>query len=842
MERLVGEYRFALRRLARQPLFTLATVGTLALGIGATTAIFAVVNGVVLRSLPYPDADRLVVVGHRANSGGRGMPDGGYLYYAERATTLDRLAAYIESSATVTGTGEPLEIGIVTATPSLFATLGVTPFIGRGFTPEDAEPGAPPVAVVSHGYWQRVLGGDRDAIGKPILEGARSVIVGILPAGFTFPRPDATVVFGNPFEAPDVYLPLYINRSNARFGNFMYQAVGRLAPAASAEAAQRELSRLMPEAAEAYPGSGALGGITPRGLVEGGYAPVVTTVKDAIVGDLGRVLWILMGAVGLVLLIAAANVANLLLVRAESRRGEIAIQRALGADRGELIRSLVSESVLLAAAGGALGLYLAGLASGTLVYFAPVDLPRIDQVRIEPTVVAFAFGLSALLGLALGVLPALRQARIEVGSGLQTVGRGKSTDRTHARRQDGLVALQVALALVLLVGSGLLLRTFWNLRAVAPGFDPRNVLTLRLSLGEGLVRGAGYNDGPDDAVRSRFMLDLMARLQALPGVERAAFTADLPLDDGQFFDYVAVEGAIPDDPAQATSALRVFMGPGYLAAIGARLAAGRELEAVEFARHPRSVVVNQAFAQQRWPNQSPIGKRLLQYWERVNPGQDVWYTVVGVVDDIRETSLMTAAEPTVYLPTIFLPEGGFFMWVSNMVAVLRTSVEPAALIPAVRAAVHEFHPEIPITRVETLEGLTSRSFQQVTFAMLLLVVAGAVSTVLALVGVYGTVAYVVSQRAREYGIRMAVGATSRDIRHSVLRRAGAMGGVGVVFGLVGALLAGSVLESLLFGVATTDPAVILPVAAALFAVVLTAALVPAARAGRVDPVDAIRAE
>lgn len=842
MERSVREARFAVRRLARQPLFTLAAVATLALGIGATTAIFAVVKGVVLEPLPYPDADRLVHVGHRAMSGGRGMPDGGYLYYAEHATTLDHLAAYIEASETVTGTGEPLEIGMIGATPSLFATLGVTPAMGRGFTPDDAQPGAAPVAVISYGYWQRVLGGDPNAMGKPILEGARSIVVGILPPGFTFPRPEASVVFGNRFEEPDVYLPQFINPTNARFGNFMYQAVGRLAPGASPEAAQRELSRLMPQAAEAYPGSGALGGLSPEALREGDYTPVVTTLKDAIVGDLARVLWILMGAVGLVLLIAAANVANLFLVRAESRRGEIAVQRALGAGRGETMRSLVSESAILSAAGGVIGLYLAWLATDTLVSFAPADLPRLDQVRIDPSVAALALGLSLLLGLVLGVVPALRHTRVEVSGGLATVGRGRTATRAERRSQHGLVAFQVALSLMLLVGSGLLLRTFSNLRAVEPGFDPHNVLTLRLSLGEGLVRGAGYSDGPDDAVRSRFMLDLVSGLEELPGVERAAFTADLPLDDGQFYDYVAVEGALPEDPAQATSALRVFIGPGYLSTIGARFVAGRDLEAREFAEQPRSVVVNQAFARQRWPNEDPVGKRLLQYWERVNPDDDVWYTVVGVVEDIREASLMAPAEATVYLPTVFLPEGGFFMWISNMVAVLRMSVEPETLIPTVREAVHRFHPEIPITRIETLEQLTARSFQQLTFAMLLLIIAGVVSTVLALVGVYGTVAYVVSRRTREFGIRIAVGATSKDVRLSVLRQAGMMGGIGVALGVIGALLSGRVLESLLFGAATTDPGVILSVAAGLLLAVLGAALAPAVRAGRVDPVEAIRAE
>lgn len=842
MEQLIREARFALRRLARRPLITLATVGTLGLGIGAATAIFTVVDGVVLRPLPYPRPDELVLVGHRSASGKLGMPDGGYFYYLDHASTLESLAVYIESSSTVAGAGEPVELGIIQATPSLFPTLGVTPFLGRAFSPDDAKPGAPPVAVVSYGYWQRMLGGDPEAVGKPILRGEKFTVAGVLPAGFEFPRPEATVVFGNPFEAPDIYVPLSLDRSVARFGNFMYQGIGRLAPGATPEGAERELSRLMPQAAETFTGSESLGGITPEGLRKGRYRPVVATAKDAIVGDLARVLWILMAAVSGVLVIAAANVANLFLVRAEARRGEIAIQRALGAGRRALVRSSLCESTLLAAAGGALGLLLAWLGTGVLLHFAPRDLPRLDEVSVDPTVVAFAAGLTLLLGIAFGCAPLFHGAQREVGAELRAAGRGETAGHAQRRGRQLLVVVQVALALVLLVASGLLLRTVANLWRVEPGFDRTHVLTLRLSLGDNLVRGAGYDDGPDDAVRSRFMIDLVDRLAALPGVEKAAFTADLPLDGAEFHDYVAVEGAFPENVAAATKAMRVFIGPGYLDALGARLAAGRELEAREFAVQPRSVVVNQAFAAQRWPNENPVGKRLMQYWSGSSPQGDVWYTVAGVVEDIREASLMTPAEPTVYLPTVFLPDGGFAMWVSNMAVVLRTAGPPEALIPSVRAAIHDFQPEIPINTAETLEHLTARSFQQVTFAMVLLILAGAVSSVLALVGIYGTVAYVVSRRTREFGVRIALGASGRDIRGSVLGRAGAMGACGIALGLAGAAVAGRVLESLLFGVATTDPVVIAAVAVGLFAAVVVASLAPAARAAAVDPVEAMRVE
>lgn len=842
MSTWIYDVRHALRRSLRRPGFTLAVVVTLGLGIGATTSIFSIVNEVILRPLPYPDPDRVVLVGHGGTASSLGMPDAGYLHYSARASTLESLAVYLESSSTVAGTGEPLELGIIRATPSLMQVLGVAPALGRGLTEADAEPGAEPVAVVTHGFWLRHLGGDSEALGKPVLEGTNITVAGILPAGFEFPRPEATVVFGNRFEAPDVFLALRLDPSVARFGNFMYQGIGRLAPGATPESAQEELGLLMLEAAEAFPGAEGRGGFTPEGLREQGYAPVVMTVKDSIVGDIAQVLWILMGAVGIVLFIATANVANLFLVRAETRRDEIAIRRALGAGRGHLVRSFLFESLLLASVGGAIGVVLTSLATRTLLRFAPGDVPGLEQVSIGPPVLVFAATVSLAVGLIFGIAPLLRTSRLAVGAELASGGRAATNTGSRRRGQELLAMTQVGLTLVLLVGCGVLVRTFQNLRDVNPGFEPTNVLTVQLSLGENLVRGAGYDDGPNDAVRSRFMLDLMDRLDDLPGVEAAAFTADLPLDGAEWRDFVEVEGALPDDAAVATKALRVFMGPGYLDAIGARLRTGRELRPEEFADQPRSVIVNHTFAEQRWPGESPLGKRLLQYWSDVDPQTDVWYTVVGVVEDIRETSLMTAAEPTIYLPTIFLPEGGFAMFVSNMVAVLRTSGPPHTHFTAIREAIQASHPELPINNVETLVDLTSRSFQQVTFAMVLLIIAGVVSAALGLVGIYGTVAYVVSQRTREFGLRMALGASARDVKWGVLRSAGKVGASGLVVGLLGALVAGRALESLLFGVATTDPVVILVVVSALFALVLAASFVPAARAAAIDPVEAIRTE
>lgn len=831
------ELRHAARRLARRPGFTAAAIGTLGLGIGATTAIFSVVEGVLLRPLPYPDAGRLVAVHHMSPGNRLGMPAAGYFYYGDHATTLFGLALYLESSSPIAGTGAPLELGIIQATASLLPMLGVRPALGRLLLDSDAEPGAPPVAVITHGYWVHQLGSDPAVIGKPVLEGSNTLVVGVLPADFRFVRPEASITFGNPFADPDVYVPLEgLDRSKQRFGNFMYQSIGRLAPGATPESALAELKKLMPEAAEAYSGS-----FTPAGLAEGGYAPVVTDLKASVVGDTVRVLWIVQAAVAFVLLIAVANVANLFLVRAESRRGEISVRRALGASGWALARVFLSESLLLAVFGGAVGVALAAGSTGVLLRLAPDLIPRLDQVGPDMRVLLFAAVVTGLAGLVFAAAPLARAVRVEIGSTLGEEGRGGTIGRERRRLRETLVVAQIALAVVLLVASGLLLRTFDNLRSVRPGFDGSHTLTVRLSLSGSILRAAGRTERAADLARSRFMIEVADRLGALPGVESAGFTGDLPLDDNTWYDFVAVEGAFPADLAHATKALRVFMGPGYLKAIGAPLLRGRELEASDFADQPRAVVVNRSFAEQRWPGQEAVGRRLLQYWDGMDPTRDVWYTVVGVVGDIREVSLMTPPEPTVYLPTAFLPDGDFAMFVSNMIAVVRTTGEPGAVLPRVLDELRARYPEVPITRAETADRFVARSFQDVSFAMFLLIIAATVSVALGIVGIYGTVAYVVGQRRREFGVRIALGASGWDVRRSVLRHGSLTAAAGIGIGIPCALASARVLQAMLFGVGAGDPLVYGGVAGGLLVLVLAAAIVPAGRAADVDPVEAMKA-
>lgn len=828
LEGVARDLKHAARGLRKSPAFAATAVLTFGLGIGATTAIFTVLDGVVLRPLPYTDGSRIVRISHSDGDGDRlGIPSAGYLFYGENASTLGSLAAYLEVSEPLVGTGGPLELGTIYATPELFDVLGVAPLHGRAFDARDAEPGAPDVAVLMHAFWVRRYGADPDVIGQEVLPGSGVEIIGVMPPEFEFVRPDPTIAFGNAIEVPQILAPLTIREEGARFGNFIYQGIARLGPGASAEAAQRELTSLMPRAAETYPG-----GHTVASLREGGHHPLVVPVKDALVGRAASTLWLLLGAVGFVLLISIANVANLFVARADARSREIAVRRSLGAGSGALARAAFSEGLLLAVVGGGLGVLLALAGTQALLGLAPSDIPRLDEVAFRPAVLVFAAALTIAAGLGFGAFPLLRFGRVEARSALGRDSRGGTAGRDRQQLRRGLVAAQVALALVLLVGAALLGRTFQNLRAVDPGFESEGVLTLKLSLPD---RYEG------DVGRSRFLVGLTERLEGLPGVERATFAGDLPLDAGLWRDAVDLEGALSESQADQVSALRVFIGPGYLATIGARILRGRELERREFDDYPRTAVVNEAFVRQRWPDgENPIGRRIMQAGN--DPEADVWYTVVGVVADIREASLMDPPEPTVYLPTAFNPDDDYAMFVSNMPVLVRTAGDPTTLFASVEREIHAIDPEIPINQVMTLARLEARSFQQVSFATVLVLVAAGVALILGIIGIWGVVAYLVSLRTREFGIRIALGATPRHLRTGIVREALGIGGAGLAAGLAVAILLTGVLRSMLYGVRATDPVTYVLVCAVLLVAVVLAALGPARRATSVDPVDAIRAD
>ena len=575
------------------------------------------------------------------------------------------------------------------------------------------------------------------------------------------------------------------------------------------------------------------GGHTRESLDEGHYLPIVETLKNAVVGDVGRVLWILMGTVSLVLLIAAANVANLFVLRAESMQKELAVRTALGASRRSMVRWFLAEGLTLSMLGGVLGLAIASIGTRAVLRLVPGDLPRMDEFGADPAVLGFALAVSLIAGVLFGLVPVARSRNLDVAL---TIGSNRNATDGRSRRgtREALVVGQVAFALILLVGSGLLLRTFTSLRSVDPGFGDSNVVTFKLALD-----GSQF-DG--ELQRAQFMLNVADRVAQLPGITHTAFSADLPVDGNEWSDAIVTPDAIPEPGALGAISLRVFVGAGYLKAIGAELVRGRELEALDFADYPRVAVVNQAFVEQRWPGEDPIGRQIAQWYDEQDPQGDVWYTVVGVVGDIRERSLVQEPEPTVYLPTVFLPESDFAMFVTSQTLLVQTAGPPHEIIATVREEIRAIDPQILVDDVRTLDQLTASSMQQVTFAMVLVIISAAVALALGIVGIYGAMAYTVGQRTREFGVRIALGATAGDIRSSVLRQGSTIGLTGVAIGLVGAALVTRVLQSLLFGVSAVDLPTYGVVAAGLLLLVLCAGLIPAQRATRVDPVRAMGAD
>lgn len=816
------EARLFPRTLRRAPAFTAVTIGTVGLAVAASTAVFAVLDGVILKSLSYPNERELVRITHRSTYSGErlGVTNAHYFQYGERAASLADIALYQESSAPADGVDGPTEVGIITATPSLFAVLDVQPFLGRLFTPEDARPGNPDLAILSYGFWMNRFGGDSSVIGKPLSARAPIPIVGILPPSFDFIRPRPT--FGTSVGEPDIYVPMTLVRSEARFGNFAYQAVARLAPGATVEQATRELTELLEPMPEAFPG-----GLSRRMFEEGQYRAVVEPLKTALVGDVAGVLWIVTGSVVLVLVIATVNLLNLFLVRAEGRRAEIAVRRALGASLGRVASAFTTEAALLCAVGGGLGVVLAAGAVPWLQQLAPDDIPRLDRVVVDHRVLLVAAGVTVLSGLVLGLVPFARWVRTDAVS----LGTDRSVTASRARHRvrQGLVVGQVALALVLLIGAGLLVRTFLNLRHVDPGFGASDVVTVRITLG-------GNFPGPQD--RTNYLMDLTRRMAAVPGVQGATFAGDLPLDDNVYHAQFAKADALPEPGTLPPTAARGFVGPGYFRVIGATLLQGRELTRADYETDPDGVVVNRTFAERWWPGEDVIGKRTVQWPAK----PDTWYRVIGVVADIREASLSEAPEPTVYLPTVFRPRSTYGMFIRNYALVVKTFGDPVRVLDAVRDEIDGTGDLVPVTAVQTLDGLQAASMQQLSFAMILLVIAGGASLVLGVVGIYGVVTYVVSRRTREIGVRIALGARPADIRGMVLRQAAVVGGIGVTIGVLGATFLSRALATMLFGVAGTDVMTYGAVSVGLLGVVMIASMVPARRAAAVDPVTSLRAE
>ena len=814
--RLMKNVLHAARSLARAPRYTLIAVFTLALGIGSTTAIFSLVNGVLLQPLDFPDSDALVTVSSSAP--GMGFQDfpisaNYYFSFREQSPAFADMGFYRDTPASITGDGDPEDVNAVVASHTLFTTLRVGAFLGRTFTPEEDEPGAPPVAVIGYGLWQRRFGGDQEVLGRTLrINGESHQIVGVMGPRFDFP------------QDVELWVPARFNAENASW-SFTYPTVGRLAEGATPVQAQTQLATVVERIRESY-----VEGSSWRSFIDDGqYAPMVRGMKERMVSAVEQPLWILLGTVGFVLLIACTNVANLVLVRAEERRRESAVRAALGATRGSLVRHSLTESTLLALLGGAAGLFLAWLALPAILSQAPPQLPRLDEVGVDGTVLLFTLGITGLSILLFGAAPLLRLSSEALFGALREGGRRTTAGPGHQRARSLLVAAQAALALVLMVGSGLMVRSFWEIYRTDLGFDYENLLTFRVS-----VPQSRY---PDPAQVTAFHEEVLAKLRALPGVELAAVTNILPVADAAPSSPFAVEGQ-PEGEGQPTLLLDYRnVSDGYAETMGIPVLAGSTLQAADAHDGSLRVMVNEALATRFWPGEDPVGKQL-RYPADHEAGQ--WFTVAGVVGTVMEAGVRRDPRPVVYFP-LMSPAADGLRSMTSAAYILR-GPDLRALTRAIHEAVWSADAEMPLVALATGEEIVADSIVQLSFTMITLGIAAVMALILGAVGLFGVLSYSVTQRRQEIAVHMAMGAEQRQVMRMIVGDGAKITAGGIVLGLAGAWGLTRVLQGLLYGVEPIDPLTYGGMAVLLLAVAILAAYLPARRAASVDPGESMRGE
>jgi putative ABC transport system permease protein len=806
-----GDLRYAIRSLRKHPAFTAVVLATLVLGIGANAAIFSVVNAVLLKPLPYRDADRLMVVwGNLHRPGVNEIPTsaGEFVDYRNRSHAFEQLAAYDTIDVNLTGSGEPELIQGAVITASLFPALGASAHVGRTLVAADEQPGGEQVVVIAHALWQRRFGGDPAVAGRRvILDGRPAQIVGVMPAAFQFP--DAAIEMWKPivFDAEAL--------SDNNRGSHGYTTIARLKAGVTRSQAEADLAVVTATFKAEHPGN-----------YRTGFSTSLRPLRDEIVGDTARPLLVLLAAVALVLLIACANVANLLLARATSRRKEMALRMALGASRGRLVRQLVTESVLIAATGGLLGLAVASWGVDLLVAAAPDTIPRLREVGVDARVAAFTAIISLATGLLFGLAPALRASRAALNDTLKDGVHGGG-HAMHGRAGRLLVVSEVALSLVLLIAAGLLMRSFARVHLVAPGFDSANVLTMRVALPES--RYTTFQNG--DA----FFDNLFAALRASPGVRAVAAANALPFSGVGGSRTFHIQGRAPkrleDQPEEQ---LRI-VSDGYFEAMKIPVKNGREFTARDTVAAPRVAVVNEALARKHWPDDSPIGKRVA-----FSQDEPLWYEIVGVVGNVKHRGLDATDRPELYVP---YRQPLFAGWtVRPMYVAVRTAGEPLAIASEVRRLVARLDRDQPISDVRTMDARIGRSLSGRRFNTILLGAFAALALTLAAVGIYGIVAYSVTERTHEIGLRLALGAQRRDVLAMIVRQGMSMTIAGSVVGVAAALALTRVMSSLLFDISASDPLTFTTIPLLLAAVAFVACYVPARRATRVDPLVALRTE
>jgi len=811
MGSLTNDVRYGVRMLFRSPASSVVSIVALAVGIGANTSIFSVVNGVLLRPLAYKDSDRLVVVWETKLSKGItheqvSPPD--YRDWVEQNRVFDQIAAWRSEPQVLTGGQVPERIETARISPAAFELLGVKPALGRIFSTEEGHPGRNQVALLSYGLWQRRFGGDPGVLGKSaVLDGISYTIVGVTPPAFR--------LLDTPSELWTSYT---LDASELKERGFhTLRVIAHLKPGATLDQAQSEMRSISNRIERQFPESNS------------GWSANVIPLREQLLGDISTTLWTLFGAVLFVLLIACANVANLLLARAGAREKEIAVRAALGANPTRLARQLLTESAMLALAGGLLGLLLAAWSVSLLKQLGPATLPRLKEITLDWRVLVFTLAVSMFTGIVFGLAPALSSVRIDLNSILRSSGRGTTGGRGRARLRNFLVVAEIAFCVVLLTGAGLMLRSFARLQNVNPGFRPDHVLTLQLALPETRYSGAAVGS---------FYSRLIERLQALPGVRYAGIARKVPLSAGVD---ASLNFIIENRPVEASAnqprAKYRAVSADYFLALGIPLVRGRYFDRTDGDKTPGVVVINETLAGRFWPNENPLGKRIKAGFD-----DSVWCTVVGIVADVKQAGLDAVSSGETYYHYLQVPPALMSLVEGAMTVALRTSADPGSLASAARGEVQKMDPGLAVFNVDTMQALVDGSLAQPRFRTTLLGAFAVLALLLAAIGLYGVIAYSVAQRINEIGVRMALGARKDDILRLVVGEGAMLAAIGIALGLLGSLGATRLISKLLFGVTADDPLTFCATAGIILAVALAASAIPALRAIKVDPVIALRYE
>jgi putative ABC transport system permease protein len=813
------------RSLARMPGFTSVAVLTLAIGIGGNTAIFSVLEGVLLKPLPYPHPDELVILDHDApgvHITRAGAAPFQYFTYREEGRVFQDVGLFGTGTVSVTGLAEPEEARTLFVTDGILPMLGAQPMLGRLFSKADDSPGTPETVVITAGYWRAKLGADRAAVGRTLtLDGRPREIIGVLPDTFRFlDRPVSLV------------LPYRLDRSKVFLGQFSFGALARLKPGVTIDQARADAARLVSISLGRFP---PFPGASAKMFEEARITPNFRSLKEDLVGEVRRVLWLLMGTIAIVLLIACANVANLLLVRGDARQQELAVRAALGAGSARIARELLQESVALGLLGGAVGLGLAFGALRLLVALAPGNLPRLADITLDIPVLAFAVAISLAAGLLFGALPAIKYARAQLGAVLRAGGRTASASRSRHRARNTLVIVQVALALVLLVAAGLMIRTFQALRHVDPGFTrPAEVQTLRLSIPESQVK--------DDEAVVRMHQAIVNRIAAVPGVGSVALASTITMSGEGWHDPLYAQDRTYEESKLPPIRMFHFVSPGYMQAMGASLVAGRDFTWTDAYQRRPVAMVSENLARELWGQpEAAIGKRVRPY------ARGVWREVVGVVSDMREDGVNQKAPTVAYWPLLMAdfdpsPDSHSFVQRSVTYVVRSRRTGSSGFVTELGQAVWSLNPNLPLARVRTLQQIYDESLARTSFTLVMLGLAGLMALLLGVAGIYGVISYSVSQRTREIGIRIALGARAQAVTRMFVVHGMTLAAVGVAIGLAAAFGVTRLTSSLLFQVSPVDPLTYVVVSLTLIGATVIASYLPALRATSVDPMAALRAE